>query len=111
MPQKALKPGGKKIVKLGKKPPRVNKNWKKAIQKKGSFAFTTKSPTSTQNASREMTREVNLKNELESARRATQSGGKMLVVRPPPDAAVEVRGPKPKLTRKQRPVVEVPYRF
>ena len=70
-----------------------------------------KSAGGTAQASREMTREVNLKNELEAARRATQSGGKMLVVKPPPDAEVEVRGPKPKKNPKQQPVVKVPYRF
>jgi len=50
-------------------------------------------------------------NAKEAARRATQSGGKMLVVKPPPDAQVEIRGPKPKMNRKQAPVVKVPYRF
>ena len=112
MPQKALTSrGSKKPEKLGKKGPRVNSNWKKAIQKKGKFAFKPKSAGGTAQASREMTREVNLKNELEAARRATQSGGKMLVVKPPPDAEGEVRGPKPKKNPKQQPVVKVPYRF
>ena len=73
MPQKALTSrGSKKPEKLGKKGPRVNSNWKKAIQKKGKFAFKPKSAGGTAQASREMTREVNLKNELEAARRATQ---------------------------------------
>ena len=40
---------------------------KKAIQKKGKFAFKPKSAGGTAQASREMTREVNLKNELEAA--------------------------------------------
>ena len=110
MPQKALTSKNKKPEKLGKKGPRVNANHKKAIQKKGRLVFKSK-PSASSQASREMTREVNLKNELEAARRATQSGGKMLVVKPPPDAEVEVRGPKPKKNPKQAPVVKVPYRF
>ena len=90
MPQKALTSKNKKPEKLGKKGPRVNANHKKAIQKKGRLVFKSK-PT--------------------SACRATQSGGKMLVVKPPPDAEVEIRGPKPKKNPKQAPVVKVPYRF
>ena len=44
MPQKALTSrGSKKPEKLVKKAPRVNANWKKAIQKKGKFAFKPKS--------------------------------------------------------------------
>ena len=115
MPQKALSSRAKKPAKGGgKKAPRVNSNWKKAMQKKGKFAFKSKTGGGKPGqfeASREMTREVNLKNELEAARRATQSGGKMLVVKPPPDTEVEVRGPKPKKNPKQAPVVKVPYRF
>jgi hypothetical protein len=111
MPQKALTSKGKRPAKLGKKAPRVNSNGKKAIQKKGKFVFKPKVAVAAARASHEMTREVNLKNELEAARRATQSGGKMLVVKPPPDAEVEIRGPKPKKNPKQAPVVKVPYRF
>lgn len=83
MPQKALTSKGKRPAKLGKKAPRVNSNGKKAIQKKGKFVFKPKVAVAAARASHEMTREVNLKNELEAARRATQSGGKMLVVKPP----------------------------
>ena len=113
MPQKALTSrGSKKPEKLGKKAPRVNANWKKAIQKKGKFAFKPKSAGGTAQASREMTREVARQlHELEAARRATQSGGKMLVVKPPPDTEVEIRGPKLKKNPKQQPVVKVPHRF
>jgi len=116
MPQKALASKGRKPEKLGKKAPRVNAKWKTAIQKKGKFAFKSKSAVfgnkpGQYQASIEMTKEVNEKNEMEAARRATQSGGKMPVVKPPPDAQVEIRGPKPKMNRKQAPVVKVPYRF
>ena len=55
-----------------------------------------------------MSRTINDKNELEAARRATQTGGKMAVVRPPPDAQVQVRGPKPKKSNNKGPVVKIP---
>ena len=104
MPQKALTSrGSKKPEKLGKKGPRVNSNWKKAIQKKGKFAFKPKSAGGTAQASREMTREVNLKNELEAARRATQSGGKMLVVKPPPTPRLRSEAPSPRRTPSSSP--------
>ncbi len=85
MPQKALTSKGRKPEKLGKKAPRVNAKWKTAIQKKGKFAFKSKSAVfgnkpGQYQASIEMTKEVNEKNEMEAARRATPTGGKMLAV-------------------------------
>ena len=116
MPQKQLKGAGKKINKIGKKAPAANKHGKGSITKKGKFNFKPKLAGAGSSkllekirASKEVSRTINDKNELEAARRATATGGKMAVVRPPPDARVEVRGPKPKKKSNNKgPVVKTP---
>lgn len=115
MPQKQLKGAGKKINKIGKKAPAANKHGKGSITKKGKFNFKPKLAGAGSSkllekirASKEVSRSINDKNELEAARRATATGGKMAVVRPPPDARVEVRGPKPKKSNNKGPVVKTP---
>ena len=115
MPQKQLKGAGKKITKQGKKAPAANKHGKGSITKKGKFNFKPKLLGAGSSrllekikANKEVSRVINDKNELEAARRATQTGGKMAVVRPPPDAQVQVRGPKPKKSNNKGPVVKIP---
>ena len=115
MPQKQLKGAGKKINKIGKKAPAANKHGKGSITKKGKFNFKPKLAGAGSSkllekirASKGVSRSINDKNELEAARRATATGGKMAVVRPPPDARVEVRGPKPKKSNNKGPVVKTP---
>ena len=113
MTQKALSKG-KKPVKLGKKQGlAANRHGKKATQKKGRFNLGGAGFAGAYGKSIDwkdnvkITTAVNEKNELEAARRATSSGGKMLVVRPPPDAEVEVRGPKPKKSGNMGPVIKM----
>lgn len=112
MAQKQLAKG-KKPVKLGKKGPAVNRHGKKATQKKGKFNLGGAGFAGgygrdvSHKDSLKITASVNEKNELEAARKATSGGGKMLVVRPPPDAEAEVRGPKPKKSGNKGPVIKM----
>lgn len=114
MPQKALAKTGKKVAKhTQKKALAANRHGKRALQKKGRFnlggsGFAGSYGKALSHAeNKQITTAVNEKNELEAARKATSSGGKMLVVRPPPDATVEVRGPKPKKSGNKGPVIKL----
>ena len=107
MPQKALGKV-KKIPRLGKKAPAMNRHGKLAKQKKGKFdkkaIVRGANATTDYLNSKTLSAQLNAKNETEAARRATQTGGKMHVVRPPPGTTSEPRGPK---SKKQGPVVKM----
>ena len=75
-------------------------------RKKGQFLKKTNKLTDNLKASIKITREVNLKNELEFARRATSSGGTLRVIKAPEgtEKGDGIKGPRPK---KQKPVVKI----
>mmetsp|Transcript_16925 Transcript_16925/g.41588 ORF Transcript_16925/g.41588 Transcript_16925/m.41588 type:complete len:119 (-) Transcript_16925:141-497(-) len=103
MTQKSLSKGRKapQMERGGaKKGPAANKHGKINKQRKGKFDKPAIGSAAAIRMNKEITRDVNLKNEVEASRRATQSGGTLRLVRPPADTQVEVRGPKPKLVKK-----------
>ena len=108
MPQKQLKGAGKKINKIGKKAPAANKHGKGSITKKGKFNFAQLAGAGSSKllekirASKEVSRSINDKNELEAARRATATGGKA-VVRPLP-----TRGSRSEAPSQRRATTKVP---
>ena len=107
MTQKSIAKGRKSLEKGGgKKGPAANRHGVRIKQRKGKFDKPATGSAAATKLHKEITRDVNLKNEVEASRRATQSGGTLRLVRPPADATAEVRGPKPKLNKK--PVVKTP---
>jgi hypothetical protein len=83
-----------------------NRHGKRIETRKGQFLKKTNKLTDNLKASIKITREVNLKNELEFARRATSSGGTLRVIKAPEgtEKGDGIKGPRPK---KQKPVVKI----
>ena len=83
-----------------------NRHRKRIETRKGQFLKKTNKLTDNLKASIKITREVNLKNELEFARRATSSGGTLRVIKAPEgtEKGDGIKGPRPK---KQKPVVKI----
>lgn len=83
-----------------------NRHGKRIETRKGQFLKKTNKLTDNLKASIQITREVNLKNELEFARRATSSGGTLRVIKAPEgtEKGDGIKGPRPK---KQKPVVKI----
>jgi hypothetical protein len=94
-----------------------NRHGKRIEQRKGKFQKQGKQAngqksqnlTKLMKQSLAMTKEVNLKNELEFARRATSSGGTMRIVKAPAKDPTEQtrKGPKPQKKKKAQTVIGV----
>jgi hypothetical protein len=90
-----------------------NRHGKRIEQRKGKFQKQGKQKsqnlTKLMKQSLAMTKEVNLKNELEFARRATSSGGTMRIVKAPAKDPTEQtrKGPKPQKKKKAQTVIGV----
>jgi len=95
-----------------------NRHGKRIEQRKGKFQKQGKQSNNGQKGqnltklmkqSLAMTKEVNLKNELEFARRATSSGGTMRIVKAPAKDPTEQtrKGPKPQKKKKAQTVIGV----
>ena len=74
----------------------ANRHGKVVKQRKGKFNKPPKGSTEAAKQNRAITRDVNLKNELEFSRKATSSGGTLRVLKAPEGSEIEIRGPKPK---------------
>ena len=80
-----------------------NRHGKRIETRKGKFQKKSNKLTDNLKASLQITREVNLKNELEFARRATSSGGTLRVIKAP-EGTEKGESTRPK---KQKPVVKI----
>jgi len=74
----------------------ANRHGKVVKQRKGKFNKPPKGSSEAAKQNRAITRDVNLKNELEFSRKATSSGGTLRVLKAPEGSEIEIRGPKPK---------------
>ena len=78
----------------------ANRHGKVLKQRKGKFLKPVRGSSEAVKQNKAITRDVNLKNEIEFARKATSSGGTLRVLKAPEGTPVNApRGPKPKKTR------------
>ena len=80
-----------------------NRHGKRIETRKGKFQKKSNKLTDNLKASLQITQEVNLKNELEFARRATSSGGTLRLIKAP-EGTEKGESTRPK---KQKPVVKI----
>jgi hypothetical protein len=112
MAQKQLAKGAKKVSGFNLKKTAshakkaANRHGKAVSTRKGRFNKPVKGSTEALKQDKAITRDVNLKNELEFSRKATSNGGSLRVLKAPEGTEVEIRGPKPK--KRAPPVVKTP---
>jgi len=106
--KKAKKSASHQLANSLKKQKQIAKNrhGKRIETRKGTFQKKSNKLTDNLKASMQITREVNLKNELEFARRATSSGGTLRLIKAPEgtEKGEGIKVPRPK---KQKPVVKI----